>query len=84
MLKKWMLAVLSLGLFSTPAWAADGARVVVLKWPGSDMSYEDGDLQRVVKSRIARADAVRPVLPKAVMTVLYWGRELCAISRLAG
>lgn len=58
MLKKWMLAALGLGLLSTSALAADGARVVVLKWPGSELSYEDSDVQRVVKSRIARADAV--------------------------
>ena len=58
MLKKWILVALGLGFLSTSALAEDGARVVVLKWPGSELSYEDGDLQRVVKSRIARADAV--------------------------
>ena len=58
MLKKWILAALGLGLLSSSALAADGARIVVLKWPGSELSYDDGDLQRVVKSRIARADAV--------------------------
>jgi hypothetical protein len=46
-------------LLSVPAaHSADNARVVVLKWPGTELGYSDADLQRVVKSRTARANAV--------------------------
>ena len=38
--------------------AGDKPRIVVLKWSSSDLGYDDGDLQRIVKSRIGRSDAV--------------------------
>ncbi len=34
------------------------ARVVVLKWPNTEPDYQDENLKRIVKSRIARADAI--------------------------
>ncbi len=33
------------------------ARVIVLKWQGTDTDYSDADVQRIVKSRIQRPDA---------------------------
>ncbi|GDX81598.1 hypothetical protein LBMAG42_34090 [Deltaproteobacteria bacterium] len=33
------------------------ARVIVLKWQGTDTDYADSDVQRIVKSRIQRPDA---------------------------
>ncbi len=33
------------------------ARVIVLKWQGTDADYSDPDVQRIVKSRIQRPDA---------------------------
>ena len=34
------------------------ARVVVLKWPNTEPDYQDENLKRIAKSRIARADAI--------------------------
>ncbi len=34
------------------------ARVVVLKWPNTEADYQDENLKRIAKSRIARADAI--------------------------
>ena len=45
----WLL-VLCCGATAT---AGDKPRVVVLKWSSSDLGYDDGDLQRIVKSRIS-------------------------------
>lgn len=39
------------------AQSAKAARVVVLRWPSSDVDYENGTLIRNVKARIARPDA---------------------------
>jgi hypothetical protein len=60
--------LLSLFVLLFPALAlADGpsvkskdndARVVVLKWPNTAPDYQDENLKRIVKSRIARADAI--------------------------
>ncbi len=37
---------------------ANEARVVVLKWPNTEVDYQDENLRRIVKSRTSRADAV--------------------------
>lgn len=58
MLKYFFIVLFVCTLSTTGAQAADDARVVVLKWPGTDLGYDDADLQRVVKSRTARANAV--------------------------
>jgi len=59
MLKKFIHAfVLVVAVSFSPASFADDARVVVLEWPGEDVNFESGTVQRIVESRIARSDVV--------------------------
>ena len=58
MLKSVLGAWALLLCLGSTANAGETPRVVVLKWSTSDLGYDDGDLQRIVKSRIGRADAV--------------------------